>query len=54
MSGESKDDSRAKATEDLAFDELHYAQHEDMKFFQDLLNNTYKDSLPIIVDQPTS
>lgn len=40
---ESKDDTRAKATEDLAFDELHYAPHEDMKFFQDMLNKTYKD-----------
>ena len=27
---ESKDDTRAKATEDLAFDELHYAPHEDL------------------------
>lgn len=40
---ESKNDTRAKATEDLAFDELHYAPHEDMKFFQDMLNKTYKD-----------
>lgn len=26
---ESKNDTRAKATEDLAFDELHYAPHEE-------------------------
>ena len=27
---ESKNDTRAKATEDLAFDELHYAPHEEL------------------------
>ena len=40
---ESKDDDKATASEDLAFDELHYAPHEGMKFFQELLNKTYKD-----------
>ena len=40
---ESKDDEKATASEDLAFDELHYAPFEGMKFFQELLNKTYKD-----------